>query len=887
MLLRADSGARRALAAALALSLALDPLRGAAADAMRATGLAAQAEGRASAEGFVPPSVADGVMTFFPGSPSTLEVPVAELFPGTSGSDASAFSALYADEAGLAAAAGTAGTALATERSFTGEAYRTVTGSAGRSHPDLDLDPVWGQTDRVLAELPALAATFADCTGTTTFVEGHERVHLPDYRTCERVVLPPVAACTATRRFATATRSADVYLGVWGRNVNTFRFSLASGSWELIEPADAWDWRECTLDEWGNDVCSPVTYAGGQVDRLDRASLCAAGAKYRHVGTWDWTGGPGPGSYDASYFHRVLEAPTCASGLVGKVRLDDNGGSHWYRYGAHWQFQYTTVSEDAWSWSHASCPDLVGRLGDGFCSGTATCTRNAGTSCIEADGVSFCNGEIAPPPVAGVNRGCLQLTLNADCAFNVGPMECWTDPQGVTHCPTNAGGIATDCRALERDPRCGFIKSTCVAGARGASGACYVYEDTYDCGGAVEVPTLERLSRMDCAGPVRCMGDDCLLPETGQSADFARAAAALQAAQFLAMDGDCAPTDQGGSHDAVHACTVFSGKARECKKAVGGIVDCCETPDGISLGDYLTLALAVGKLDSALTGLDAASPLRGAWETLRQPFTSAWSEVSRPFTSLANNLLGSTAPAASDAAAEGAVAAFEQAALRKTAEWVVATFGEAAGNTLFAVNGGPAFVGGALQSGDLALGGAVGTAMSWLMTAYTVYSVAVLLAQLLWECEQKEFELGAQRELRSCHALGSYCKSKVAGACIERRQGYCCFNSPLARILQEQVRPQIGMSWGSAKNPRCDGIPVERLAAVDWARVDLDEWLGILAQTGKLPTLANIDPTRLTGAGSALAIGGTRADVIERSRARVEGIEAAAVREEVQGELWP
>ena len=272
---------------------------------------------------------------------------------------------------------------------------------------------------------------------------------------------------------------------------------------------------------------------------------------------------------------------------------------------------------------------------------------------------------------------------------------------------------------------------------------------------------------------------------------------------------------------------------------------------------------------------------------MKSPFTSAWSEVSRPFTSLANNLLGSTAPAASDAAAEGAVAAFEQAALQKTAEWVGATFGEVAGNALFAVNGGPAFVGGALQSGDVAFGGVVGTAMSWLMTAYTVYTVAVLLAQILWECEPEEFELGAKRELRSCHALGSYCNSRVAGACIERRQSYCCFHSPLARILQEQIRPQLGLAWGDAEDPVCDGIPVERLSAVDWARVNLDEWLAILAATGHLPTAQGIDVTRLTGPGSALAIEGTRADAVERSRVRAEGLDAGAIREQVQRELWP
>jgi conjugal transfer mating pair stabilization protein TraN len=46
----------------------------------------------------------------------------------------------------------------------------------------------------------------------------------------------------------------------------------------------------------------------------------------------------------------------------------------------------------------------------------------------------------------------------------------------------------------------------------------------------------------------------------------------------------------------------------------------------------------------------------------------------------------------------------------------------------------------------------------------------VILIQLIWTCEE-EFELGAKRELRSCHDVGSYCKSKILTACIERRKG--------------------------------------------------------------------------------------------------------------------
>ena len=149
--------------------------------------------------------------------------------------------------------------------------------------------------------------------------------------------------------------------------------------------------------------------------------------------------------------------------------------------------------------------------------------------------------------------------------------------------------------------------------------------------------------------------------------------------------------------------------------------------------------------------------------------------------------------------------AFKQALMQETARWVAELFGEAAANALFTVNGGAAFVGGNLQAGTIQLGGLVGTALAWVMTAYMIYAIAVILIQLIWTCEQEEFELGAKRELRSCHDLGSYCKTKVLSACIERRKAYCCFNTPLARILNEQIRPQLGRGWGEADQPDCTG----------------------------------------------------------------------------------
>ncbi|MFZ0791352.1 MAG: hypothetical protein WAM94_17205, partial [Chromatiaceae bacterium] len=103
-------------------------------------------------------------------------------------------------------------------------------------------------------------------------------------------------------------------------------------------------------------------------------------------------------------------------------------------------------------------------------------------------------------------------------------------------------------------------------------------------------------------------------------------------------------------------CVVFSGQAQACKRAVGGIVNCCTTPEGIPLANCLDLVFALGRGDGAIMGHKTGSGLRGSWETLRQPVTSTWSAVKGSFISVANNLLGNpNTPMIQSAWAAGAV----------------------------------------------------------------------------------------------------------------------------------------------------------------------------------------------------------------------------------------
>jgi hypothetical protein len=77
----------------------------------------------------------------------------------------------------------------------------------------------------------------------------------------------------------------------------------------------------------------------------------------------------------------------------------------------------------------------------------------------------------------------------------------------------------------------------------------------------------------------------------------------------------------------------------------------------------------------------------------------------------------------------------------------------------------------------------IGTVLSVVMWAYTIYQVVMILIKLIWTCEQDEFELGAKRELKACTRVG---------ACRGSRQGR---------------RPSSNERWGSSPTMRIAPCP--------------------------------------------------------------------------------
>lgn len=556
-------------------------------------------------------------------------------------------------------------------------------------------------------------------------------------------------------------------------------------------------------------------------------------------------------------------------GLVTfRVRVSVAGGGEGY---AHIRLNYDpakTIIEDTWSGLTPECQAALAGISDGMCSSSIACALQppATNRCVEINGVQVCEQHLQPSPVPGISSLCQRAEISANCrGFYTGPMECWTDINGVLRCPQNNGSVLDTCTPYRDDPNCGYISSRCL-GPEGQSGTCYVVEETWDCGTTTEVPTATTSTTYDCSGPIRCMGTECVTPAAEQNEDFTRAMAALHTAQFMSMDGSC--TDSAGGTQNV-ICTLFAGEAYQCKKAVGGIVNCCTTPDGVSLADYINLIYKLNDAGAFETAADwlSGSPLRGAWETLRDPIVNSWSSVKDWFASAWNNLSGSTTAAATEQAASFSLEQFKQQMMEATYEWVNQLFGPDAANALFTNTG-----------GSVALNESVGATLQWITTAYMIYTIAILLINIIWECEEREFELGAKRELRLCTHVGSYCASRVLGSCIEKRESYCCFSSPLSRIIQQQVRPRLGMTWGSAENPSCNGLLLEQIGQVDWTTVNLDEWIGILNLAGKLPNAGNLNLDRVTGSGNTLNIDGNRPDAQTRAAQRIDGIDTTGAR---------
>ena len=104
-----------------------------------------------------------------------------------------------------------------------------------------------------------------------------------------------------------------------------------------------------------------------------------------------------------------------------------------------------------------------------------------------------------------------------------------------------------------------------------------------------------------------------------------------------------------------------------------------------------------------------------------------------------------------------------------------------------------------------------------------------------WLCSSAEKLLDEKDDAGLCHKVGTYCSSSFLGICVTKKDVYCCFQSKISRILQEQGRPQIGKPWGKPKTETCEGFSIFEFQQLDLAAMDFSEVYADFMEAAKLP----------------------------------------------------
>jgi len=545
------------------------------------------------------------------------------------------------------------------------------------------------------------------------------------------------------------------------------------------------------------------------------------------------------------------------------------------------------LTNAGWVEPSPGCINTANAIQAGTVPGTVTCTNpNPPSSCVTVPGgATACNSSLPSSPITGIPNDCLSVSVS-----------------------TNPANQDT-CSQYQQNPSCTQQGgSTCVY--TDSSGNCQSYSLTYNCGSTQQVQTGTAAGTVTCPGTVDCSNGSCLNLTTQTNNSFGKAAAFLQAAQNLQSDGSCASNGN---------CTVFSGTAGKCKDYYlfgVKVKDCCaQSVPTPPLGQYIDMVVHLNALDNSLMAINKANGQFGAWATVHNAIAGtgtqvwssisktaqgAWNQVTQPLSQSIDNLLGTSASSPSTvatAASPGLEAEGEQFLMRQTNSFISSAFSPQLAGDFFQPVAGS-------TTGALQLAPGLETASVWFgyaMAAYTVYQVAVILINLAFKCTSDQFSYLEHKKMDVCHVIGVYCAHYVCllpnpfggcagGYCGEYDESGCCFDSPLSRILQEQIRPQLGISWGTPASPNCSGLTVQQLGNVDWSKVNLSEWTAILMQTGNYPTQSSINmatTTSASGPSTDVSTGSsTSTNALQRAQNKIWGGKTTSIRQSINQGMW-
>jgi len=128
-------------------------------------------------------------------------------------------------------------------------------------------------------------------------------------------------------------------------------------------------------------------------------------------------------------------------------------------------------------------------------------------------------------------------------------------------------------------------------------------------------------------------------------------------------------------------------------------------------------------------------------------------------------------------------------------------------------------------------------------------SLAIMVVMEMLSCTQDEQMLSMKRGERLCIGTGSHCSLEVPiiGVCLAVTETYCCYNSRLARIINQQGKAQLG----TAVNTSCDGFTQAELSSIDFSKMDLTEFMAEIQSKINIPAIQAGMQARINTMGNA------------------------------------
>lgn len=467
--------------------------------------------------------------------------------------------------------------------------------------------------------------------------------------------------------------------------------------------------------------------------------------------------------------------------------------------------------------------------------------------CLKPNAVDYCAAIAATPGCWQTSTVCAEAAWTGECIKETRTYRC---SDASTQPPANTVQLnttytivqdnldTTPCQTYSQNPRCHIASHTCVdstpckvdaatgvtvclagvtppAGGMNSTATCWQYKDDYSCisndftsdcqplidAGCRKIdsvcidtdPTLgctmrqitydciskkgETTTTLDCSAKQVCNNGTCWDAGAPNDTDFAQAVATMEAAR------------EAGAYSP-DGLNMFRGVAESCPKKL--LANCCKSSGGAQSNNDITWSMiGQGAKYVGETALNAGSKYMF---DMMYP-GSGWVDSGMQ-------------------------------CVQESTMFTPTSFEP--GIEMYGLSWGGAY--GSLAAGETATGmfgqTIYGLGNGFAFDPYTfVIMVVIMIIMSMMQCPADSKQLAMHRGANLCHFVGSYCSSKFLGVCTETTESYCCFNSKLSKIINEQGRPQIGKSWGSAESPDCSGFSAEQFQQLDFSKIDMSEFV--------------------------------------------------------------